>query len=124
MANETAVDGYIAGFPGWRGDAASVARDTILGVVPDARVSIKWSQPVFESNGPFAYFKALRSSVNVGFWRGAELDDPDGLLSGDGDRMRHLKLTGPGQLDTGRLASWVGQAVALNAANGDPTKRR
>ncbi len=69
------------------------------------------------------YIKVFRSSVNIGFWRGAELDDPDGLLSGDGDRMRHLKLTGPDQLDADRLAAWVAQAVALNAANGDPTRR-
>lgn len=124
MQQATAVDAYIAGFPGWRGESAAAARDTILAVVPDARVSIKWSQPVFESNGPFAYIKVFRSTVNVGFWRGAELDDPDGLLSGDGDRMRHLKLTGPGQLDTDRLAAWVGAAVALNATKGDPTKRR
>ncbi|MGZ9277123.1 MAG: DUF1801 domain-containing protein [Candidatus Limnocylindrales bacterium] len=123
MPDETPVDAYIAGFPGWRGKAAAAARDTILSVAPDSRVSIKWSQPVFESNGPFGYIKVFRSSVNIGFWRGAELDDPDGLLSGDGDRMRHLKLTGPDQLDADRLAAWVAQAVALNAANGDPTRR-
>ncbi len=124
MAKETAADAYIAGFPDWRGKAAAAARDTILAIAPDARVSIKWSQPVFDSNGPFAYIKVFRTSVNVGFWRGAELDDPDGTLSGDGDRMRHLKLTGPDDLDTDRLAAWVSQAVALNAANGDPTRRR
>ncbi len=124
MANETAADAYIAGFPDWRGEAAAMARDTILAVAPDASVSIKWSQPVFGSNGPFAYIKVFRTWVNVGFWRGAELDDPDATLSGDGDRMRHLKLTGPDDLDTERLAAWVRQAVALNAENGDPTRRR
>lgn len=121
MATETAADAYIAGFPDWRGEAAAAARDTILAVAPEARVSIKWSQPVFDSNGPFAYIKVFRSSVNVGFWRGAELDDPDHRLSGDGDRMRHLKLTGPGQLDTDRLADWVRVAVERNRTSGDPT---
>ncbi|HET7169423.1 MAG TPA: DUF1801 domain-containing protein [Candidatus Limnocylindrales bacterium] len=124
MTSQTAVDAYIAGFPDWRGEAAATARDTILAVVPDARVSIKWSQPVFEANGPFAYIKVFRTSVNVGFWRGAELDDPDRRLRGDGDRMRHLKLTGPDQLDVDRLASWVRDAVERNRGSGDPTQRR
>lgn len=30
--------------------------------------------------------------VNVGFFRGAELADPDGLLEGSGRFMRHVKL--------------------------------
>lgn len=124
MTRETAADAYIAGFPDWRGEAMSLALDTILAVAPEAKVSIKWSQPVFESGGPFAYLKAFRTSVNVGFWRGAELADPDGRLGGDGDRMRHLKLTGPGQLEPDRLGDWVRAAVALNASKGDPTKPR
>ena len=124
MDRETAVDAYIEGFPDWRGETAALARHTIHAVVPDARMSIKWSQPVFESNGPFAYIKVFRTSVNIGFWRGAELDDPDQLLTGDGHRMRHLRVTGPSELDVGRLTDWVRQAVALNATMGDPTKRQ
>jgi hypothetical protein len=30
--------------------------------------------------------------VNVGFFVGASLDDPAGLLQGTGKRMRHVKL--------------------------------
>jgi hypothetical protein len=30
--------------------------------------------------------------VNVGFFRGAELSDPNGLLQGTGKFMRHVKL--------------------------------
>lgn len=124
MASATTADAYIAGFPDWRGEVMSLAVDAILAAAPGSTVSIKWSQPVFDLGGPFAYVKAFRTSVNVGFWRGAELDDPEGRLTGDGDRMRHLKLTVAGQLDVDRLADWVRQAVALNAAQGDPTKRR
>lgn len=44
----------------------------------------------------FAYANAFTAHVNVGFFRGAELDDPDGLLEGAGKYMRHVKLR-PGQ---------------------------
>jgi hypothetical protein len=40
----------------------------------------------------FAYVNAFKSHVNVGFFHGADLDDPAGLLEGSGKRMRHVKL--------------------------------
>lgn len=122
--NERTIDGYIAGLSDWRGAAVAAARDAILSAAPDAAGSIKWAQPVFDANGPFAYIKAFPRSVNVGFWRGVELDDPDGRLEGDGDRMRHVTLRSVDDVDAGRLAAWTRQAVALNATAGDPTKRR
>jgi hypothetical protein len=40
----------------------------------------------------FGYVNAFRAHANVGFFFGAELDDPAGLLEGAGKRMRHVKL--------------------------------
>ena len=40
----------------------------------------------------FAYVDAFSAHVNVGFFFGAELDDPARLLQGAGKRMRHVKL--------------------------------
>jgi hypothetical protein len=40
----------------------------------------------------FAYVNAFRAHVNVGFFRGAQIADPDGLLEGNGKFMRHVKL--------------------------------
>jgi hypothetical protein len=62
--------------------------------------------------------------VSFGFWRGAELDDPDGHLEGEGDRMRHLKITGAADLKALPIEGFVKQAIALNGANGDPTRHR
>jgi hypothetical protein len=41
----------------------------------------------------FAYVGAFTAHVNVGFFRGAELNDPDGLFEGTGKFMRHVKLS-------------------------------
>lgn len=43
-------------------------------------------------NAAFAYVNAFRAHASVGFFHGAELDDPCGLLEGTGKRMRHAKL--------------------------------
>jgi hypothetical protein len=40
----------------------------------------------------FGYVNAFSAHVNVGFFHGAALDDPAGLLEGTGKRMRHVKL--------------------------------
>jgi hypothetical protein len=41
---------------------------------------------------PFAYVNAFKAHVNVGFFRGADLPDPERLLEGTGKFMRHVKL--------------------------------
>jgi len=41
---------------------------------------------------PFAYVDVFKSHTNVGFFFGAHLDDPSGLLEGTGKNMRHVKL--------------------------------
>ena len=41
---------------------------------------------------PFGYVNAFRAHVNVGFFVGADLVDPAGLLEGSGRRMRHVKV--------------------------------
>ncbi len=43
-------------------------------------------------NLPFGYVNVFTSHVNVGFFQGAGLPDPDRLLQGDGKFMRHVKL--------------------------------
>jgi hypothetical protein len=40
----------------------------------------------------FAYVNVFTAHVNVGFFQGAALPDPSGLLQGSGKFMRHVKL--------------------------------
>ena len=43
-------------------------------------------------DAPFGYVNAFKAHVNVGFFHGAALPDPAGLLEGSGKYMRHVKL--------------------------------
>ena len=122
MADKT-MEAYVALLSDWRGGVVADAVATIQAAAPDASASIKWAQPVFESNGPFAYIKAFPRSVNVGFWRGTELTDPQEVLEGSGDRMKHVTLRRPEDLDREQLSAWVREAVRLNAEKGTPTRR-
>lgn len=43
-------------------------------------------------DAPFGYVNAFKAHASVGFYYGAALADPAGLLEGEGKRMRHVKL--------------------------------
>ena len=49
---------------------------------------------------PFAYVDSFRSHINVGFYYGTFLPDPQEILIGTGKRMRHVKLTLDNQGDS------------------------
>ena len=55
----------------------------------------------------FAYVNAFKAHVNVGFFRGAEIGDPEGLLEGTGKFMRHVKLGPPRHVDATALARLI-----------------
>ena len=55
----------------------------------------------------FAYVGAFKAHVNVGFFRGAEIADPDGLLEGTGKFMRHVKLRPDRKVDNEALKKLI-----------------
>ena len=60
----------------------------------------------------FAYVDAYTAHVNVGFFLGAELADPAGLLGGTGKYMRHVKLKPDRHVDETALQSLIESAYA------------
>ena len=63
-------------------------------------------------DAPFAYVNAFSSHVSVGFFYGAMLADPVGLLTGTGKRMRHVKLRRNNQPDSNALQALIHAAYA------------
>jgi hypothetical protein len=115
-------DEFIAGLPDWQPQAAQILRDLVKRAAPRASEAVKWSQPVFEFNGPFCYLQTHSGHLNFGFWRGVDLEDPEGLLQGTGKKMRHVKITGPNEIPIDALQAMVKQAVQLNDEKGVPTR--
>jgi hypothetical protein len=60
----------------------------------------------------FGYVNAFTAHVNVGFFRGAEIADPHGLLEGTGKRMRHVKLSPERDVDSAALTKLIETAYA------------
>ena len=60
----------------------------------------------------FGYVNAFKAHVNVGFFRGAEIADPENLLEGTGKLMRHVKLRPECDVDTTALTKLIKTAYA------------
>ena len=108
----------------WQAEIITRIREIIFSVAPDAIELFKWGQPVYEKGGPVVYMKAFKHVVNFGLWRGAELNDPSGDLQGDGEKMRHMQLKNPDQINIELFSDFIRQAVKLNLEKGDPTKNK
>ncbi len=62
------------------------------------------------NDAAFAYVNAFKAHVNVGFFRGAEIADPEGLLEGTGRFMRHVKLKPGSDVDASALKRLIDTA--------------
>ena len=63
-------------------------------------------------DAPFGYVNVFTAHVNVGFFHGAALDDPAGLLEGSGKRMRHVKLRPGADRNLAALSALIDAAYA------------
>jgi hypothetical protein len=63
-------------------------------------------------DAPFGYVNVFTAHVNVGFYQGASLNDPAGLLEGAGKRMRHVKLRPGAAMDAAALRGLIEAAYS------------
>ena len=78
---------------------------------PDVRELIHDGMPTAcVGDAAFAYVNAFSAHASVGFFHGASLPDPSGLLQGDGKRMRHVKLRPGDGVDEDALGALVAAA--------------
>ena len=90
-------------------------RALILRALPDSKEVIKWGVPVYEDNGLVCSVRGGKGYVALQFFEaGIELDDPQGLLEGTGQKMRHVKIRSKADLRKGVFSSWIKQAAKLN----------
>jgi hypothetical protein len=93
LRRDPAVDGWFDSRPTELGAIARRWFDVMRGCGGDVRELLHDLHPTAcVGEAAFGYVNAFTSHVNVGFFRGFELDDPSGLLEGTGRFMRHVKI--------------------------------
>jgi hypothetical protein len=113
VKRDPAIEGWMHEHPGELGAIARRWFEVMRGCGDDVRELLHDGHPTAcVGDAAFAYVNAFRAHVNVGFFRGAEIADPGGLLEGSGKFMRHVKL-GPGRaVDAAALRRLIETAYA------------
>jgi hypothetical protein len=87
---------------GFQPDIQAIARAlrSVIASMHGDYIEVAWSRQKIASYGigpkkmseHYAYIAPQRNYVNLGFYHGAALEDPTGLLEGAGKRLRHVKI--------------------------------
>lgn len=64
----------------------------------------------------YCYVLPYTRWVNLGFFQGAQLPDPEGLLEGTGAKLRHVKVRSVDAADTPAVRALVEAALAERRA--------
>ncbi len=110
---DPAIDAWLAARAGELREIASHWFETMRGCGDDVREIVHDGAPTAcVGDVPFGYVNVFRAHVNVGFFNGARLSDPTGLLLGDGKRMRHVKLVPGAVVDEEALGRLIAESHA------------
>jgi hypothetical protein len=114
-------DAYVAALDGWRRARVEELRAAVLDAAP-LDEAIKWGHLVYFSNGPVLLIRAEEERVLFGFWRGKLLRSIEPRLKPGGKYdMATLELVEGATIDAETVRRLTREAVALNAAHGNPT---
>jgi TetR/AcrR family transcriptional repressor of uid operon len=88
------LSAFLDGAPADSQHRVAELRALLFELAPDAdeRVIHGWKVLAYGRSALVAYLKVRRDGVHLGFYDGADLSDPLGLLTGEGKRMRHVRL--------------------------------
>jgi hypothetical protein len=110
---DPAVEGWMDEHAGELGAIARRWFEVMRGCDDDVRELLHDGHPTAcVGEAAFGYVNAFKAHVNVGFFRGAELADPKGLLVGTGKVMRHVKLSPERDVDAAALTKLIESAYA------------
>ena len=108
IKRDTAIEAW---FDARQDELGAIARrwfDAMRGCGDDVRELLHDGHPTAcVGDAAFGYVNAFTAHVNVGFFRGAELADPAGLLEGTGKFMRHVKLRPDRDVDSHALRTLI-----------------
>ena len=94
-----------------RGAIASLHGDFLEVVWPRQKIASFGVGPK-KMTEHYAYIAVLGGHVNLGFYHGASLSDPVGLLEGSGKKLRHVKLRSAAASKSPSITALLREAIA------------
>jgi len=105
-------DQYLVDQPPRNQGIIRVLRRFVKRVAPQLQEAVKWGNGCWvKENAPVAYVYSARDHVQFGFFRGATLRDPQGLLQGKGKFVRHIRVVKRTDIDEDAFEALLRQAA-------------
>jgi hypothetical protein len=100
-------------------------RKVVRNALPGVGEEIKWGRPWYLVGGEkVACLDVIDDHVNLGLFRGAEVDDPGGLLEGSGKEMRYIIVGVPSDIKRREFTILLRQAAGLETPPINPWRSR
>ena len=84
-------------------------RKLIHGTVSNVSEEIKWKMPVFNNGKDFAYLRFSKKHITLGFYNIDKIQDPDNLLEGEGNTLKHIKIRNSDEINSKLISQWLKQ---------------
>ena len=113
MKAYASFDDYLRDQPAKNRTIIRALRKFVGRAAPNLTEAVKWGNGCWVAeHGPVAYVYSADGYVQLGFFRGASLKDPRGLLEGKGAYVRHTKVRAAADIDERAFGALLRQAVA------------
>ena len=112
MKTYESFDLYLADQPLKNRTIIKALRAFVKRTAPKLDEAVKWGNGCWvKGKAPVAYVYSDKGYVQFGFFRGAQLEDPKGLLEGKGQYVRHIKVRAAADIDRTAFAALLRQAA-------------
>jgi hypothetical protein len=112
------IDNYINELNDWRSKMLTRLRKLILDSAPELTEEWKWDTPVWAYKGNVVAGGVFKDHVKLNFFKGASLEDPNGLFNAglDAKATRAIDFHEGDDIDEAALKDLVRAAVAYNSS--------
>jgi hypothetical protein len=107
------IDNQIASLADWRGQRMAELRKIINEADANLKEDWKWGTPVWTGKGNVISLGAFKEHVKINFFKGASLDDPNGLFNAglDAKASRSIDLHEGDSIDEQALKDLIRAAA-------------
>jgi uncharacterized protein YdeI (YjbR/CyaY-like superfamily) len=120
------IDAYIENAADFAKPVLKHLRGLIHQACPEIKETVKWGMPFFDYKGPVCNIAAFKQHCAFGFWKGALMDDPQGLLKVNADQAmgQFGRITSIADLpEDNIIIEYVQKAVQLNELDKKVSKK-
>jgi hypothetical protein len=112
MKRYATFDAYLADQAAKNRPIIRAFRKFVKREAPKLQESVKWGNGCWlKGEVPVSYVYSAPDHVQFGFFRGASLKDPKGILRGEGKYVRHVRVTKSSEFDVKAVRALLKQAA-------------